>query len=230
MTLFFSLLPLYLFGNVHCLGMCGPLVLLIGKHQYRYFYFMGRILSFSLAGLMAGEAGAVLQIFLKKYHLTESISIFFGMVIMYFGLGLLFNWNFFKNITQWKFLQTLNHTLAQLILKDNWKATFLFGFFTVLLPCGQTLVVFSACALVADPLVGLGNGFAFACLTTPSLVLAMHTYKFFNKLKRHSNTILGLSTIFVGILACCRGFAEMGWISHFVLNPNSPTLYHIVIF
>jgi sulfite exporter TauE/SafE len=152
------------------------------------------------------------------------------MVIMYFGLGLLFNWNFFKNITQWKFLQTLNHTLAQLILKDNWKATFLFGFFTVLLPCGQTLVVFSACALVADPLVGLGNGFAFACLTTPSLVLAMHTYKFFNKLKRHSNTILGLSTIFVGILACCRGFAEMGWISHFVLNPNSPTLYHIVIF
>ncbi|MBS4163362.1 Uncharacterized protein PRO82_000663 [Candidatus Protochlamydia amoebophila] len=230
MTLFFTLFPLYLFGNVHCLGMCGPLVLLLGKHHHRYFYFIGRILSFSLAGLIAGEAGAVTQIFLKDYYLAEIISIFFGVLIIYWGLNLLFNWNFFKSITQWNLLQTINLTLSQLMLKNNWKATFFFGFFTVMLPCGQTLVVFSACALTGDAFIGLGNGFAFAILTTPSLVLAMHTYKFFNQLKQYSNIILGLSSILVGILACCRGFAELGWISHFILNPDSSPLYHIVIF
>ena len=57
MTLLLTMLPLYLFGNVHCLGMCGPLVMLIGQHHFRYFYFVGRTLSFTLAGGLAGAAG-----------------------------------------------------------------------------------------------------------------------------------------------------------------------------
>ncbi|CUI17896.1 hypothetical protein PNK_2298 [Candidatus Protochlamydia naegleriophila] len=230
MTLFFTLLPLYLFGNIHCLGMCGPLVMMLGKHRYRFLYFGGRILSFSLAGLLAGEAGAVVQVFLKEYHLAEIISLICGLLIIYWGFSLLFHWKFFKGMAQWKSLAGLNKTLSSLLLKDTSGSTFLFGFLTVLLPCGQTLVVFSACALVGDGAIGLFNGFAFALLTTPSLILAMHAYTFFGKLKRHANTVLGISSIAVGILACCRGLAEMGWISHLILNPDSPTLYHIVIF
>lgn len=140
MTLFFSLLPLYLFGNLHCLGMCGPLVLMIGQHRYRYFYFIGRLLSFSLAGMFAGEAGAVLQIIFKAYHLTEAVSFIFGTLMLYMGLTTYFGWRppSFPQLSQ------LNHALSRLILKDSRCSTFLFGLFTVGLPCGQTLLVFSA--------------------------------------------------------------------------------------
>lgn len=230
MTLFFTLFPLYIFGNIHCLGMCGPLVMMLGQHRYRLLYFAGRLLSFSLAGLLAGEMGAVLQLFLKPYHFSAVVSLAGGVLIIYWGLSLLFNWKFIKGLGQWKILAGINRMLSMLLLKETAWSTFFFGFATVLLPCGQTLVVFSACALVGDPLVGLFNGFAFALLTSPSLVLAMHAFTFFKGLKKYSNPILGMCSIFVGLLSCCRGIADMGWMSHWILNPDSQPLYHIAIF
>lgn len=231
MTLFFSLLPLYLFGNLHCIGMCGPLVMLLGQHNYRLFYFLGRLLSFSLAGLIAGELGAVLHLFFKGYFLAEIVSLVCGLWLIGWGVKKITGWQMKKiKINQFSSLNALHRWTSTLLLKDNGWSTFLFGFFTVVLPCGQTLVVFSACALAGNAWVGLGNGFAFALLTTPSLVIAMHTLTFFNKLKQYDQKIIGGCSIFVGLLACCRGLAEMGWIDHWVLNPDSPALYHLIIF
>lgn len=230
MTLFFMLLPLYLFGNIHCLGMCGPLVMMIGQHRYRYFYFIGRILSFSLAGLVAGEAGAVLHLYLTKYYLAATISIICGLCIIGLGFNILFPHIEIKNITQWKWMAHFNQKLSSLMLKDTGWSTFLFGFFTVALPCGQSLIVFSACALSGDAFIGLFNGFSLALLTTPSLFLAMRARNLFKNLKGYTNTVLGLTSIGVGALACFRGLADLGWLSHWILNPDSSPSYHIVIF
>ena len=74
MSLLLTMLPLYLFGNLHCLGMCGPLVAMIGHHRFRYYYFLGRTLSFTLAAMAAGGAGAVLHLFLNQYHISALTS------------------------------------------------------------------------------------------------------------------------------------------------------------
>lgn len=226
MTLFLTLLPLYLFGNLHCFGMCGPLVLMIGQHRFRNFYFLGRLLSFSLAGLIAGEAGAVLHQVLKTYHLAEIASFLFGIIILFIGISALCK----LPLPTLPKLQKINRILSELMLKDKGGSTFLFGFFTVMLPCGQTLVVFTACALAGDALVGLFNGFAFALLTSPSLFLAMRAESLFKKFKGHYNTFLGVTSIAVAALAFCRGFAEIGWIDHWVINPNSSPEYHLIIY
>ncbi len=230
MTLFFSLLPLYLFGNVHCLGMCGPLVMLIGRHHYRFFYFAGRLLSFSLAGLLAGAAGAVLHVILKRYYLAEIGSLLCGILLIGWGFQKLCRWSISYKMLKNKRLSQLQQQISLLLLKDTPHTTFLFGFLTVALPCGQTLIVFSACALVGDAFIGFFNGFAFALLTTPSLILAMHTLTLFKKLKQYDRFVLGGSSILVGLLACCRGLAEMGWISHWIINPEASASYHLVIF
>jgi uncharacterized protein len=231
MTLFFSLLPLYLFGNLHCIGMCGPLVMLLGQHRYRFFYFLGRLLSFSLAGLLAGELGAVLHLILKQYYLAETVSFVCGIAIMGWGIQKLMGWQMRQQIRAKNSpLNLIHQWISTLILKDQGGSTFLFGFFTIALPCGQTLIVFSACALSGNPWVGLGNGFAFALLTSPSLILAMHTLTLFKKCKQYERIILGGCSIVVGLLACCRGLAEMGLISHWVLNPEAQNSYHLVIF
>ncbi len=230
MTLFFMLLPLYLFGNIHCLGMCGPLVMMIGQHRFRYFYFIGRIISFSLAGLVAGELGAVLYLYLHEYYLAAIMSIAGGILILGIGLNTLFSWFEFGQVNQWRWMGQLNQKLSLLMLKDTGWSTFFFGFFTVALPCGQSLIVFSACALTGDALTGLFNGFALALLTTPSLFLAMHARTLFKWLKSYTDTVLGITSIAIGLLACFRGFADMGWISHWILNPDSSPSYHIVIF
>lgn len=230
MSLLFTLLPVYLLGNLHCIGMCGPLVMMIGQHQYRYFYFIGRMISFTLAGMIAGEAGAVLGIFLKYYHVSALTCFLFGGIILSVGVYSLLGCQYpgYRWLAQR--LAKVNQSLSLLMLRDQAWPTFLFGFFTIGLPCGQTLVVFSACALAGDIWVGMLNGFVFALLTTPSLFLAMHAHALFQKLRRYYHLILGVCAIVVGILSVCRGLADMEWIPHFILNPNSPSYYHIVIF
>lgn len=230
MTLFLSLLPIYLFGNFHCIGMCGPLVMMIGHHRYRLFYFAGRTLSFALAGLLAGEAGAVLNVLLNAYHIPAATSFLFGIALLMTGFYTLsqkqspgFRWLSER-------LSKLNQRLSLLMLQDGPLPTFLFGFCTIFLPCGQTLIVFSACALAGDWQVGLFNGFAFALLTSPSLIIAMHANKLFKYAKNAYHAVIGGCAMLIGALAFCRGFAEIGLISHWILNPEMPSHYHIVVF
>jgi uncharacterized protein len=226
MTLFFALLPLYLFGNFHCLGMCGPLVMMIGRHRYRNLYFLGRLLSFSLTGMVAGEIGAVLQIVLKGWHLPEALSFIFGSFLIYLGLSTFYGWT----PPSMPRLAKANRMISELILKDRRSTTFLFGFLTVALPCGQTLVVFSACAIAGSAWVGLFNGFAFALLTSPSLYFAMHAHQFFKGMNRYYSSVLAISSLIVGVIAFGRGFAELGWIPHLTITPFELENFHLVIF
>ncbi|HEV8051427.1 MAG TPA: sulfite exporter TauE/SafE family protein [Parachlamydiaceae bacterium] len=230
MTLLLSMLPLYLFGNLHCLGMCGPLVMMIGHHRYRYFYFLGRTLSFSLAGMIAGAIGAVSDSFFRHYHLGEATTFLFGFILLILGVFTLLGWSYPGH--QWlaRRLAGVNQTLSMLMLRDKAWPAFLFGFFTLALPCGQTLIVFSACALSGDMYVGLLNGFAFAVLTSPSLFFAMKAHAILRQARQYYRAVVGISALIVGLFAILRGMAEAGFISHWILNPASSPYYHIVIF
>jgi sulfite exporter TauE/SafE len=230
MALLLSMLPLYLFGNLHCIGMCGPLVMMIGQHRFRYFYFLGRTLSFTLAGTIAGEAGAVLNLILVKYHIPAVACFAFGFFILSIGITSLMGMQYPGYEWFAKKMKRFNSTLTLLMLQDRAWPSFLFGFFTLALPCGQTLVVFSACALAGDPYVGMLNGFIFAILTSPSLFFAMNAHMMLKKFRKHYNILMGAAACLVGILALCRGFAELQVIPHLVVNPQSPSYYHIVLY
>ena len=226
MTLLLSMLPLYLFGNLHCLGMCGPLVMMIGHHRYRYYYFLGRTLSFSLAGMTAGAIGAVSDSFFRHYHLAETTTFLFGSILLILGFFTLAGWSYPGHHFLSRRLAGINHSLSLLMLRDQAWPAFLFGFFTLALPCGQTLIVFSACALSGDLFAGLINGFAFAILTSPSLFLAMKAHAVLRQARRYYRLVVGVSALIVGGLAILRGMAEAGIIPHWVLSPA----YHVVIF
>lgn len=230
MTLLLTMLPLYIFGNLHCLGMCGPLVMMIGKHRYRYYYFIGRILSFTLAGMLAGGAGALLHVFLNTYHISALTSFIFGILILFVSATTLLGGHYPGQDFLARRLGKVNHKLSLLMLRDQPWSAFFFGFFTIALPCGQTIIVFSACALAGDLGVGLLNGFVFATLTTPSLFMAMHAHRLFFNLRKYYNLLIGVFGLLVGILAVCRGLAEIEMIPHLILNPHSDHKYHLVIY
>ncbi len=226
MALFWSMLPIYILGNLHCLGMCGPLAMMIGRHQYRFLYILGRITSFTMAGMIAGEAGAILSVILKNHHFGAFLSFIFGTIFLTIGLTNLCGWHFPVGRPIAKLLEPFNKTLGMLMLKDEPLPTFLFGFFTVFLPCGQTLLVFSACALSGSLVVGFWNGFAFALITTPSLWISMQAHNWLNFAKKYYQKILGFAALAVGTLTVCRGLADLEWIPHLVISEH----YHMVIY
>lgn len=230
MSLFISMLPLYLLGNLHCIGMCGPLVLFIGQHRFKNAYFLGRTLAFTTAGMIAGEIGAVAQLVFNRFHLPALTTFIFGILLVLLSVKYFTGYNLTlgKGISNW--MSKLSKKISMLLLRDQFFSVFLFGLSTVLLPCGQSFMVFSACALSGDPWVGAFNGFAFAILTSPSLWFAMRAHRFLLAFKKYYHPLLGVFALVVGTLAILRGLAEMQLVPHLILNPQSTSDIHLVIF
>jgi sulfite exporter TauE/SafE len=171
-----------------------------------------------------------LNLILKNYKIPALTSFIFGGFLLILGICNLSGKELPGMRQLSKSFSKSTQNLSLLMLQDKPWPAFLFGFMTVLLPCGQTVIVFSACALFGDPLAGFANGLALAVLTAPGLAAAMHAHHFFHKLGRHYHLIVGFCACLVGLLAVLRGCADLGLISHLVLNPASPAYYHVVIF
>lgn len=173
MQLYTWLLPFYISGNLHCFGMCGPLAFMLAKQKYRCLYLVGRIVSFALAGFLSGLLGQGLGSLLEPFQIPRLLSL--GMSCFFLALGfheLGISPSYMpKPIQAW--LSRLSLEMAIWVQKGKPSSLFLFGLATILLPCGQSWMLFSALALYADSLSGAFNGAIFALCTSPSLYLAM---------------------------------------------------------
>jgi sulfite exporter TauE/SafE len=200
--------------------------MMIGKNRFRYFYFLGRLFSYTIVGAIAGGFGAVLNIILHTYSIPAAASLLFGTIILMAGLCTLLNW---KIPIGWlRGSGKISNTLTLLLLREQPLPTFLFGFFTVLLPCGQTLIVFSACALSGSAVVGAINGAAFALLTSPSLWFSMHMQGWMGKWKGHYDTWMGAAAVIVGVISIARGLADLELIEH--LSYHMTDAVHLVLY
>lgn len=215
MTLLIAMLPFYIFGNIHCFGMCGPLAMLLARSPFRGFYLLGRLFSFTLAGVIAGSIGEVLGALFNEYFLSGFFSLGLGLFLIVLAFVVLFKGQVVGKEGLGKFLAPFEEKLQSLIFKNAPWPLFMFGFLTIFLPCGQSLLVFSACALSGSAAVGALNGFVFAALTTPSLFLAMKTSDFFKDLRVWYVPMVALSIAFLGVLFFLRGMADFGFIPHF---------------
>lgn len=193
---------------------------MLGKTPHRHLYFLGRALSFSLmAGLWAlfGMAlvGPEMQLVISGLFTLWALTLFFGWSIK------AFDWS--KHYaSRW------NQSLSMLLLKQTAWSTFLFGFFTVFLPCGQSLVVFSACALAGSFWVGFFNGFAFALITSPALVLALSAQSWIRVYIPNYKKLMACSALFLALIFALRALANLGLIEHLVLMETD--FGHLVLY
>lgn len=172
------------FGSPHCLGMCGGIVsalsFALSKQNtaqrliLQSFYHIGRLLSYSLLGLIAGLLGKGLLSPLANskwpFILTSLMMIAFGLYLTGWWRGLdkleTFGSKIWQAMTplRQRFMP-INSTPRALI------AGMLWGF----LPCG---LVYSALALAltsANPLTASSTMFAFGLGTLPMMLLAGST-------------------------------------------------------
>ena len=223
MSAFLTLLPIYLFGNLHCLGMCGPLAASLTNKQGNHLYFLGRMLSFTFAGLTAALFGTVITNLFSSSHFNAYLSLVMGIAFIFFA---------FMHIQPLKFSpwKTINHTLSNVITISHSLSPFIFGMITIALPCGQTIIVFSTIALLATPLEGFINGLLFAIFTSPSLIIAMYLPKIFDRGTISMQKITTCVLILAGFFSLLRGFAELNLIHHLVINPSADPKWHILLY
>lgn len=132
------------FSSLHCIGMCGPLALALPvKHlavwQQRFAAFMynaGRILTYSILGLLFGMVGR--SIYIAGFQ--QWLSVISGAVILVF----IFQYYFLHQSWQPKWIQQFQlfvQTKMTGLLQTKKKNIFLFlGMMNALLPCGMVYV------------------------------------------------------------------------------------------
>jgi len=205
-------------GSLHCVGMCGPLMLAIpyadsGKKRLveLLIYQAGRILTYVLIGLILGLLGW--GIYLAK--MQSQLSIFAGVTLLIIGLfqinpdALLSRWSYPR---KWQKLR--QKKFSRFLRKQNAHSRFVLGMLNGLLPCG--LVYMAAIGAVGAGHPGNGALFMlfFGIGTLPLLISSLFFgnvlfRRFGLNLRRWQSYLVAA----VGVLLIWRGV-------HFYLPPD----------
>jgi uncharacterized protein len=156
-------------GSFHCIGMCGPIALSLPVHNkpplLRYLlilsYNAGRILTYSVLGLLAGIIGRSFVL----AGLQQALSI--GV-----GVGLLaFTFIRFKNgLAGYAFFLRIKTVFAKVFSIGSHSSLFLVGLLNGLLPCGLVYIGIAGAVASGGLLSGALFMAAFGAGTLPMML------------------------------------------------------------
>jgi len=170
-----------LLSGVHCVGMCGGIVsaLSLGsqaaprkKLWIQLFYNLGRISSYTLAGLLIGWIGAITTQAAASHSLHQILQTFSGIVLILMGLYLANWWRVLTKVEQagailWKRIEPFARKLIP--IKTS-KHAFLVGMLWGWLPCGLVYSMLTMSLTTASATQGALVMMSFGLGTLPNLL------------------------------------------------------------
>jgi len=202
-------LLLGLFGSLHCIGMCGPIAvaLPIQKGENRFIaalqYNFGRILAYSVLGLLFGYFGKGLQI----SGVQQWVSVVAGtlLIISVFAPSLM---NLKSGIV--KPLQSVYNLVKKqlsFLFKSQSKfRLFGIGFLNGFLPCGLVYIAIIGAILSPSVIDAVLFMTVFGLGTSPSLAALIFASQFVSsELKQKLSKIVPVFVVILGLLFILRG-------------------------
>lgn len=173
-----------LLGSLHCIVMCGPLVMSIPFQGDVWFslmqkiiYQFGRILTYSILGFLAGSLGSLFNILGLQQFLSLTSGILLVVIAFFHFSG--------KKAGNNKFYQKIFSPLASLM--GRWMSKPYGGLFAGILhgliPCGMVYMAIAGSLNTGSSLSGSEFMFYFGLGTTPLLLLASVIPVFLRKFK-----------------------------------------------
>ena len=162
-----------LLGSIHCVGMCGPIVLVLGNNRFSLlFYHIGRLISYLILGGIAFALGGII---LAPF--AHSIA----ALISPLSLGLVFLWMSIRSFQKKSFHLKINPKLSKKFSfylgeahqgKKVYLSRFLVGFLSISLPCGWLYGVVIGATTTNNIFLSLIMMAAFWLGTVPMLFIA----------------------------------------------------------
>lgn len=198
-------------GSLHCVGMCGPLVLgFSAKNETRGVknfmlsinYSLGRIVTYSAMGFVLGMFGEGIK--LTGYQ--GIISVVTGLIIL---LAVITpkRWTAkFSTLPMNKLLLNLKSKLGVLLMRNGSPKPFLFGLLNGFLPCGLVYTALAAALVPGDIVSSVLLMAAFGAGTSPLLGALFFSKALGNIFSGFSiSKYVPYVTIVVSILLILRG-------------------------
>ncbi len=200
-----------LIGSLHCIGMCGPIVLALPYNTNsslsliwgRIIYNIGRVLTYSLMGAFAG-------LFANKFLLAgfqSYASIVLGVIIViYLILPTKVKAGFANNIVYSTISGWLKYFYNNFQANDTFGYYFIFGLVNGLLPCGLVYVALIGSFTAGNFVYGFINMLAFGLGTFPVMFLTSMATKFITlNIRNKIAKLVPYLTFLLAVLFILRG-------------------------
>lgn len=206
-----SAFVLGLLGSFHCVGMCGPIAFMLPVDRTNSYkktlqiaiYHFGRLLSYSIIGLIFGLVGKGLYIF----GLQQQLSIVIGvlMIVVVLIPYKTFNkYNFSKPL--FKLISRVKSALGEALKKKTSDTFLTIGFLNGFLPCGLVYMALFAAIATGNTYQGSLYMLFFGLGTIPLMTTAIYFSSILKgNMRQRIQNIIPVFVIFIGILFILRG-------------------------
>lgn len=207
----YSALILGLVSSLHCIGMCGPIAMMLPvdhknpakKTIQVLLYHLGRLTAYSTLGIAFGILG-------RGFYLAgmqQQLSILAGIIMITVALvpeRIFAKYNFSKPI--YKLITTVKSGLGNQFRKKGYKALFMTGLFNGFLPCGLVYAALFGALAMQNTLYSAAFMFLYGIGTVPLMTVVVFTASFFKAPLR--NTLakaVPYVAVCIGMLFIVRG-------------------------
>ncbi|WP_418602732.1 sulfite exporter TauE/SafE family protein [Hwangdonia sp.] len=206
-----SALILGLLGSFHCIGMCGPIAFMLPVDRSNSakkviqisVYHFGRLLAYSLIGLVFGLVGKSLYIFGLQQQLSIVIGVLMIVVVL-IPVQSFNKYNFSKPI--YKIISKVKSALGKALKKKTADTFLTIGFLNGFLPCGLVYMAVFASITTANALQGSLYMMLFGLGTIPLMTSAIYLGKFLNTtIKQRIQKAIPVFVVVIGLLFIVRG-------------------------
>lgn len=198
-------------GSFHCIGMCGPIAFMlpvdrknsIKKTFQIAFYHSGRLLTYSILGLLFGMLGKTIDFFGFQQQLSILIGVSMILYIL-FPIKMINKFNFSKPI--YKFISKVKSALGKELKKKTFDSFFTIGFLNGFLPCGLVYMAIFGSLVSASFVYSSLYMVLFGLGTIPLMTTVIYLGKFLNTaIKQRIQNIIPVFVVIIGILFVLRG-------------------------
>ena len=199
-------------GSFHCVAMCGPIALALSggnESNLRYLagrtiYNSGRIITYSILGLLAGLAGHTLLLagFQKSVSISIGILMIVSVVVIYFLPG-----KTGSNSAALYANRIIKSIFSKVLQKRGRAGLFSAGLANGVLPCGFVYLAMAGAAATQNPIDGAGYMVMFGFGTFPAMMAVSAFGKFAGlKVRSFITKVAPVLMIVLGVLFIYRGF------------------------
>jgi len=200
-----------LLGSFHCVGMCGPIAFMlpvdrsntVKKITQIAIYHFGRLLAYSIIGLIFGLIGKSLYIFGFQQQLSIIIGVLMILVVLIPQQN--FNkYNFSKPI--YRLISKVKTALGSAMKKKTMDTFLTIGFLNGFLPCGLVYMALFAAIAGGNAINGSLYMAVFGLGTIPLMTTAIYFSQFLKgKARQRIQKAIPVFVILIGALFILRG-------------------------
>jgi uncharacterized protein len=210
--MFLSAFFMGLVSSMHCVGMCGPLTLLVpqvghGKAKFvlgRLLYNAGRLITYSFLGGLVGFFGENTHFFLNQRVLSMAMGL---SILVYLLLPSSVKNRYFQVALLYRQTNVIKSYFGKLFKAQTHFAQLLFGIINGFLPCGLIYAALALAFLMTMWWQAALFMLSFGLGTVPLMLPVSLGFSYFKKfLGRHFKKILTLSYAFMAVWLVFRGF------------------------